>query len=83
MASLPLWSGQPKQGDVILGKYQVDGVVGAGAMGVVLGARHLELDEEVAIKFLRPELMSDPTSCRDFSARPVQPCESRASTSCA
>jgi serine/threonine protein kinase len=44
-------------GDVLLGKYRVERVLGQGGMGVVVAARHIELDERVAIKFLLPELI--------------------------
>jgi serine/threonine-protein kinase len=40
-------------GDVLVGKYRIERVLGAGGMGVVLAARHLQLDEMVAIKVLR------------------------------
>ena len=32
--------GLPKPGDVVGGKFRVEGVLGAGGMGVVLVARH-------------------------------------------
>ena len=44
-----------RAGDVLNGKYRVDRVLGAGGMGVVVAATHLQLDEKVAIKFLLPE----------------------------
>lgn len=44
-------------GDVLAGKYQVEGVLGAGGMGIVVAARHMQLEERVAIKFLQPEAM--------------------------
>ncbi|HTU62968.1 MAG TPA: serine/threonine-protein kinase, partial [Polyangiales bacterium] len=43
----------PQAGDVIVGKYRVDSVIGAGGMGVVLGARHIELGHLIAIKVMR------------------------------
>jgi eukaryotic-like serine/threonine-protein kinase len=44
-------------GSILLGKYRVDRVIGVGGMGAVVGARHLQLDERVAIKFLLPEML--------------------------
>lgn len=46
-------------GDVIDEKYRLEGLVGHGAMGYVLSAWHLQLDEPVAVKFLLPELLRD------------------------
>ncbi|HEY5957496.1 MAG TPA: protein kinase, partial [Polyangiaceae bacterium] len=44
------------EGQVLAGKYRIEGVLGRGGMGVVVAARHLFLDERVAIKFLLPEI---------------------------
>ncbi|HEY5377328.1 MAG TPA: serine/threonine-protein kinase, partial [Polyangiaceae bacterium] len=41
------------------GKYRIDGFLGAGGMGVVLSATHLELDAPVAIKIVRDDLAKD------------------------
>ncbi|MBK7402945.1 MAG: serine/threonine protein kinase, partial [Myxococcales bacterium] len=38
----------------LLGKYEIERELGRGGMGYVVLARHLELDERVAIKFLLP-----------------------------
>ena len=46
-------------GELLDGKYHVEEVLGAGAMGIVVRARHLELGSEVAVKFLRSELFDD------------------------
>jgi serine/threonine-protein kinase len=54
-----------KPGDVIAGRYRIVRVLGAGGMGIVLAARHLDLDTLVAIKLLRPEVLSN----RDVVAR--------------
>lgn len=43
-----------KQGDVLLGKYLIERVLGKGGMGVVVAARHIQLGELYAIKFLLP-----------------------------
>jgi serine/threonine-protein kinase len=48
-----------RAGDVLAGKYRVDRVLGAGGMGVVVAAHHLELDERVALKFLLPEMLDN------------------------
>lgn len=42
----------PAVGEVVNGKYRVDGMAGTGGMGVVVSARHVELGHQVAIKFL-------------------------------
>jgi eukaryotic-like serine/threonine-protein kinase len=44
-------------GQTIAGKYRVETILGKGGMGLVLGARHLKLDEPVAIKILRSAMM--------------------------
>ena len=44
-------------GDVIASKYEVTGLLGSGGMGYVISARHIELGEMVALKFLRPEAL--------------------------
>ena len=40
-------------GDLVSGRWVVDGVLGHGAMGVVCAAHHVELGQRVAVKFLR------------------------------
>jgi eukaryotic-like serine/threonine-protein kinase len=42
-------------GEKLLGKYVVERELGRGGMGVVVAARHVELDELVAIKMVLPE----------------------------
>jgi serine/threonine protein kinase len=46
-------------GEVIAGKYEVSDLLGAGGMGFVVSATHLELGEKVALKFLRPEALAN------------------------
>jgi serine/threonine-protein kinase len=45
-------------GDIVAGKYEVTGLLGTGGMGYVISARHVELGEMVALKFLRPEALA-------------------------
>lgn len=52
-------------GEVLLGRFRIERVLGAGGMGVVVAARHLDLDTLVAIKFLHPEMAGNP----DLAAR--------------
>ncbi|MBX3192158.1 MAG: protein kinase [Labilithrix sp.] len=40
-------------GQIVADKYRIDGIMGTGGMGVVAAATHVELDQRVAIKFLR------------------------------
>jgi serine/threonine-protein kinase len=48
-----------KVGEVLAGKYKVEKVLGAGAMGVVVSARHLDLQQLVALKFMLPSALPD------------------------
>jgi serine/threonine-protein kinase len=59
----------PAVGDVFAGKYAIEAVVGRGGMGVVFAARHLELDERVAIKLI---LAEDGPKAAEFIARFVR-----------
>jgi serine/threonine-protein kinase len=55
-----------REGELIAGKYLVERLLGEGGMGVVLAARHVQLEERVAIKFLRPEMMARPQAAVRF-----------------
>ena len=52
--------GPISQGEIIGGRYRVDRIVAEGGMGIIVAATHLELEETVAIKFLRDEFASKP-----------------------
>jgi serine/threonine-protein kinase len=41
-----------RPGEVLMGKYRVERVLGVGGMGAVVEAKHIQLDDRVAIKFL-------------------------------
>lgn len=45
-----------KEGQLLAGKYRVERILGEGGMGVVLAALHVQLDQRVAIKLLRPAI---------------------------
>lgn len=54
-------------GSVLSGKYRVDRVIGAGGMGVVLEATHLQLGERVALKFMAQDAVRDPEARARFA----------------
>src|SRR5690242_7800531 len=54
-------------GQVLSGRFRIEHVIGVGSMGVVLAARHLELDERVAIKFIRSEMQQVPGVLQRFA----------------
>jgi len=64
MASLG--SAPVREGDLLAGKYRVERVLGAGGMGVVVAARHIELDQLVAIKFVRDEALASEDAVQRF-----------------
>jgi serine/threonine protein kinase len=43
------------EGQVLAGKYRVERVLGQGGMGVVLAAKHIHLEEKVAVKLMLAE----------------------------
>jgi serine/threonine-protein kinase len=56
----------PKPGEVLSGKYELVRALGMGGMGVVFEAKHLRLQQRVAIKLLKPELLSIADSVTRF-----------------
>jgi serine/threonine-protein kinase len=53
-------------GEVIAGKYVVQGIIGRGGVGIIAAARHVTLKQLVALKFLRPEIAADPEVMQRF-----------------
>ena len=58
--------GQLAAGELFAERYEIAELLGHGGMGAVYRARDLELDEDVAIKMLRPEFVADPESLERF-----------------
>jgi eukaryotic-like serine/threonine-protein kinase len=56
----------PQPGETLAGKYQIERTLGQGGMGVVLAARHLDLNQRVAIKFMAGQLSRHPAAVARF-----------------
>ena len=56
----------PEPGTTLAGKYVVERVLGVGGMGVVVAARHIQLDQKVAIKYLLPDALANPEVVERF-----------------
>jgi serine/threonine-protein kinase len=54
------------EGEILAGKYRVERVLGAGAMGVVLRVTRLGADGILALKFLRPSVARDAVAAKRF-----------------
>ncbi len=46
-------------GEILAGKYRVESIIGEGGMGVVVCAMHIQLEQRVAVKFLRQDVLRD------------------------
>jgi serine/threonine protein kinase len=57
----------PEAGQTLAGKYLVEEVLGVGGMGIVVSARHLQLDQKVAIKYLLPAALLNPEVVERFA----------------
>ena len=53
-------------GEVLLGKYRVEEVIGIGGMGRVVRASHLYLQQRVAIKILLSQMVENPSTVARF-----------------
>jgi serine/threonine protein kinase/uncharacterized tellurite resistance protein B-like protein len=47
-------------GDVLAGKFRIEELLGVGAFGTVFRAHHADLDEDVAVKVLNPDMALRP-----------------------
>jgi len=54
-------------GQILVGKYRVEEVIGVGGMGVVVAASHIHCAQRVAIKFLLPHAVSDENAVARFA----------------
>ena len=53
-------------GKVLAGKYRIDGFIKRGGMGAVYRGTHLMLDKPVAIKLIKPELVTSEDTVKRF-----------------
>lgn len=54
------------RGEVVGGKYRIEGVLGQGGMGIVYAAHHEMLAQAVALKVLRRDVVSSPDAITRF-----------------
>lgn len=54
------------EGKIVAGRYKVERLLGQGGMGSVWAARHLTLNQLVAIKFIHPKLAGSQEALRRF-----------------
>ena len=56
-----------REGDLLAGKYRVERVLGAGGMGAVVAAYHMQLETKVALKFLLPAMLANEEAVTRFA----------------
>src|SRR5579871_4239254 len=66
MTSAPVFVAGVQPGDILAGKYRVERVLGAGGMGVVVAATHIDLMERRAIKFMLPSQLGNTEAVERF-----------------
>ncbi len=67
MAQTPKPADAVRIGQVFLGKYRVESIIGQGGMGVVAEVTHLQLDQRLAIKMLRQDVLADHDAVERFT----------------
>ena len=56
-----------REGDILAGKYRIERILGVGGMAMVVAAHRMDLDQWVAIKFLLPEMLTNPDVVARFA----------------
>ena len=66
-AALTSFEAPFRQGELLCGKYQLDQLIGVGGTAFVVSALHTELNDKVALKFLRPEFLANEAAVQRFA----------------
>ncbi|MBL9017606.1 MAG: serine/threonine protein kinase [Myxococcales bacterium] len=66
MAQTPRPADAVRIGQVFLGKYRIESILGQGGMGVVAECTHLQLNQRLAIKMLRQDVLADQDAVERF-----------------
>ena len=66
MAQTPKPADAVRIGQVFLGKYRIESIIGQGGMGVVAEVTHLQLNQRLAIKMLRQDVLADADAVERF-----------------
>ncbi len=66
MAQTPKPADAVRIGQVFLGKYRIESIIGQGGMGVVAEVTHLQLNQRLAIKMLRQDVLLDHDAVERF-----------------
>ncbi len=66
VAQTPQLADSVRIGQVFLGKYRVEAIIGQGGMGVVAEVTHLQLNQRLAIKMLRQDVLLDQDAVERF-----------------
>lgn len=67
VAQTPKPANAVRIGQVFLGKYRIESIIGQGGMGVVAEVTHLQLDQRLAIKMLRQDVLADADAVERFT----------------
>jgi serine/threonine-protein kinase len=66
MDPFPIESPSFRAGGVLFGKYRIERVLAEGGLGVVVAATHLQLNQRVAIKYLKPAALAQASAVERF-----------------